>query len=248
METSNGVKWQSFGHEKVKQVLSKQLEAGKFSHAYIFLGPQGSGKRTLALEFAQLIRGQEEAGHKDLDIMALDAAEDFGVERMRETLNFLSYKPRQGTRKVLVLHNADSLNMQSANALLKTLEEPTDSTVIILVAHSRNMPATILSRCQVFYFGKPQRSTVSKDEAGELETLQKAGLANRVLAIPRLAEKETEELTRLCTAWIEIIAQKKHISSPWLAWLRMAHEARQQLKTTANKKFIVERLVLNIPI
>jgi DNA polymerase-3 subunit delta' len=143
--------WQTFGHEKAKKILNKQLESQIFPHAYLFLGPAGVGKKTLALELARKIlqTGNAEI-HPDFQILDLEG--EIIIEAIREFATRLSYKPFSGKYKVALLANVQNLNEESGNALLKTLEEPSPSTILILVADGRKLLPTIISRCQVINF------------------------------------------------------------------------------------------------
>jgi len=140
--------WKSEGNAVVKKVLEAQLARQEFAHAYLFLG-EGVNTYALALAFAHKIRGKQ-SGNNDSDIFTLSVSEDFGVAETRELINRLSVRPLSGKHKVGIVDNAHMLNTQSANALLKTIEEPSSSTIIMLVARNRSLPSTILSRCQIF--------------------------------------------------------------------------------------------------
>src|SRR6185369_16832179 len=147
METN----WVSFGHEKVKSILEKQLAQGRFPHAYLFGGPEGLGKKQLALKFAQKILQTEKVlSHPDFQILDLEG--EIGMESVLDFISGLSFKPFAGSHKVAVVNNAQNLNTQSSNALLKTLEEPAGGTIIILISSTTQLLATIVSRCQVFSF------------------------------------------------------------------------------------------------
>ncbi len=143
--------WKTFGHFNNKKLLELQLKSGKFAHAYLFVGPEGVGKKLMALELAQKILQTGNLNtHPDFAI--LDQVEDINVERMQQFMEGLSFKPFVGLKKVAVINNAHLMNNQSANALLKTLEEPSASTVLILVSANKNLLSTIISRCQTFFF------------------------------------------------------------------------------------------------
>lgn len=143
-------KWQTFGHNGVKNVLNKQLESKIFPHAYLFTGPQEIGKKTLALEFSKKILTTDVLlNHPDFQL--LDSETEISAEMMLKFLQSQSFKPFLGSKKVSIINNAQNLNKTSANSLLKTLEEPSPSTILILVASGGVLP-TIVSRCQVFNF------------------------------------------------------------------------------------------------
>ena len=143
--------WETFGHDNVKVILEKQLNNKVFPHAYLFHGPTGVGKKTLALEFAKKILETENLNSHP-DFLALDEAGQVTMEAMREFISRLQLKPFAGKYKVAVLNDAENLSSQSANALLKTLEEPAENTIIILISSSSRLLPTILSRCQAFSF------------------------------------------------------------------------------------------------
>jgi len=153
--------WQTFGHKSVKNILDKQLLSGKLPHAYLFSGPEAVGKKSLALEFARKVLNTEKLeNHPDFQI--LDTEGEIVMEQALDFISKMSYKPFLAAKKIAVINNAQNLNTQSGNALLKTLEEPSDSSVIILIAGPGKILPTIFSRCQVLNF-----SAFGKDELKE---------------------------------------------------------------------------------
>lgn len=142
--------WKTFGHNQIKNILQKQIISGHIPHAYLFVGPKYLGKHTLALEFAGKILQTEDA-IKHPDFLSLNEDGEIPVEKVRELISSVNLRPIAGKKKVVIINNAENLNKSGANALLKTLEEPSESTVIILIACERPLP-TIVSRCQKFSF------------------------------------------------------------------------------------------------
>jgi len=143
--------WKTFGHENIKNLLSLQLGSGRLSHAYLFKGPEGIGKKMLALEFAgRILQAENPNIHPDFSL--LDGNEEITIEAGRQFMEGLNFKPFAGAKKVAIINNAQLLNTQSGNALLKTLEEPSPSTILILVSSGQNILPTIVSRCQTFSF------------------------------------------------------------------------------------------------
>ncbi len=166
---------QIFGHETIKNILNKQLTAGVFPHAYLFVGPQGVGKKTLSFEMAKKILDTDNlAGHPDF--LLLDVAGEITMEPVLEFINRLSLKPFIGKYKVAVVNNAENLNQKSGNALLKTLEEASSSTIIILVAGFGKLLPTIISRCQTFNF-----NGFSKEQLAEYGKLSGLVLDEQIL-------------------------------------------------------------------
>ncbi len=145
----NNMEWHVYGHQSVKHVFERQLAAGVFSHASVLIGPPGIGKKMLAVEFARAIVGAQGA-QAHPDILILDQLADGGAEAMRAALGQVSGTPLISAYRVVIIDDTDRLNSHSANALLKTLEEPSSHTLFILIAGSQNILPTIRSRCQVF--------------------------------------------------------------------------------------------------
>ncbi len=157
------------GNEGSLRALAKALEAG-VSHAYLFHGPPGVGKRTVARRFgAALVAGgdlvaEERARrglHPDLPEIRPEGAFTT-IDQVREVVNLASSRPFEGARRVIMLE-ADSFRVEAANALLKTLEEPEGEMVFILFANSREgvMP-TISSRAQSIRFDPVPRPEVAE--------------------------------------------------------------------------------------
>lgn len=143
--------WKTFGHNSIKEILEKQLSSGFFPHAYFFAGPAGVGKKMLALEFAQSLLGTTNLQNHP-DFQMLDIKGEVTMNLVLDFIGKLGYKPFLGSKKIAIINNAQNLNTQSSNALLKTLEEPSATTIIILIANSVRLLPTIVSRCQTFNF------------------------------------------------------------------------------------------------
>jgi DNA polymerase-3 subunit delta' len=191
------------GHNGVLKRFQRAAQRGRLAHAYLFVGPEGVGKKLFAREFGKAVlceqSGQEfaacdrchscilvEAGnHPDFLVESRPPeVQEFPVELMRSVCASFSLKSARGRGKVVVIDDADDLNEESANCFLKTLEEPPAQSYLILVgaARDRQLP-TIVSRCQVVPFG-PLPAPVIDD------LLVKQGIedrANRQAAL-RLAE------------------------------------------------------------
>lgn len=140
--------WKTFGHDGVKRILDRHLAGSNFSQAYLFSGPSGIGKQVLAREFAaKILRTSRLDSHPDF--IVLDQTGEISVEQARDFTSRLVLKPLIGDKKVAVINNAEQLNTQSANSLLKTLEEPSGDTIIILVGDAQRLLPTIRSRCLI---------------------------------------------------------------------------------------------------
>lgn len=136
--------WKTFGHDSVKALFDKLLEREQFSHSYLFIGPSGVGKKTLALEVAAKITDSQNSIHPD--ILLLDQLVNEGSEAVRSAIALMSGTPLKSKHRVVIITDIDRFNHQSLNALLKILEEPPKATIFFLTADSRSVLATIQSR------------------------------------------------------------------------------------------------------
>jgi len=154
------------GQERVVSVLRRSIEMERVSHAYLFSGIEGCGKRKTALAFVQAVFcGKEDAcgicpscrkvaggQHPDLHILEPDGA-FIKIDQVRELQKELSYRPFEAPKKACIIDGAEKLNLSSGNALLKTLEEPPGNALMILITPERSaVLQTILSRCQTLDF------------------------------------------------------------------------------------------------
>jgi DNA polymerase-3 subunit gamma/tau len=157
------------GQEHIKVTLLNQVKSGQIAHAYLFAGPKGTGKTSVARILARSANcltpteASESCGkcvncaalnnNTLVDLMEVDAASHTGVDNIRELTARVDLAPSMGKYKVYVIDEAHMLSKGAFNALLKTLEEPPAHAIFILATTEPNkIPATIISRCQRFDF------------------------------------------------------------------------------------------------
>lgn len=180
--------WDLIGHAWATGMLQRHIATGQLRHAYLFTGPRGVGKRSLALQFAMAINCSESAQpgipcgkckncqqiermqHPDLFIVQAEAeGQVLKVEQIRELQHQLALTSYQSVYRIGLLLRMEEANESAQNALLKTLEEPNDRVVLLLTADmSENLLPTIPSRCEVIAL----RPLPLAELASELQTRQ----------------------------------------------------------------------------
>lgn len=167
------------GQEHIVKTLSNSIKGNNISHAYLFSGPRGSGKTTIARLFAKAINCESpQAGfepcnkcsscaeimeQKSMDLVEIDAASHRGIDDVRELREGIKFAPIKSKYKVFIIDECHQLSKDAANALLKTLEEPPAHAVFLLATtESHKMIPTILSRCQRFDFKRLQIPEIIK--------------------------------------------------------------------------------------
>lgn len=157
------------GQDVVVKTLINAIKNNKLSHAYIFSGPRGTGKTSIAKILAKAINCEDESSiicdkcvsctqinnKQSTDIIEIDAASNNGIDEIREIRNKVGLVPTTGKYKVYIIDEVHMLTTGAFNALLKTLEEPPSHAIFILATTEfHKIPATIVSRCQKFEFKK----------------------------------------------------------------------------------------------
>jgi len=161
------------GHDFQKSLLQRAAKEGMVSHAYLFSGPDGVGKKLVALEFAKLLNCTSDRGdsmteececgscrkvergiHPDVVLVEYEGVNDIKVDQIREGIeDKLFLKPFEGAFKVVIVDESERMNRSAQNAFLKTLEEPPPNSIIILLtSRSAALLPTIRSRCQIVSF------------------------------------------------------------------------------------------------
>ena len=166
------------GQEHVVQTLTNSIKGNNISHAYLFSGPRGSGKTTIARIFAKAINCEKPDGaepcnkcsscleimaSRSMDLIEIDAASHRGIDDVRELREGIKFAPVKSKYKIFIIDECHQLSKDAANALLKTLEEPPAHAIFLLATtESHKMIPTILSRCQKFDFRRLQTPEIIK--------------------------------------------------------------------------------------
>jgi DNA polymerase III subunit gamma/tau len=156
------------GQNQIRTILQNQVKSGEIGHAYLFCGPKGTGKTSMARILARAvncsnIKDGEPCGECELcqafdknqmfDLIEIDAASNRSIDNVRELISKVSLAPSLGKYKVYVVDEAHQLTKDAANALLKTLEEPPSHVIFVLATtEAEKLISTIVSRCQRFDF------------------------------------------------------------------------------------------------
>ena len=218
------------GHQRQTETLRLALAKGRLHHAYLFAGPEGVGKRTLALALAKAIHcaervddfcGQcancariEDGNHPDVrTIEPLAGKKEISIQQIREIEKQLNFRSFSGRKKIAVLDPATLMNLSAQNALLKTLEEPPQDSLLVLVAtNTGGLLPTLRSRCLRLSFGSLQcaqlanylasKKGLKREEADFLAAMAMGSLGTAL----KIDGEEMQEKRRV---WIELLSSLK---------------------------------------
>ncbi|MFQ5667194.1 MAG: DNA polymerase III subunit delta' [Candidatus Binatia bacterium] len=202
------------GHERVREYLRAAAKDGRLPHAQLFAGPDGVGKRSVALALAGWLlcdeQGDDACGrcsschqvaagsHPDFRMVAVaPGKKETGVARVRDVKRFVQLRPVRGKAKVVILDDAQMLTVAAQNALLKTLEEPPVRSLLILVANNPGaLLPTVRSRCQRIQFSPLHEEAVVEILTQRLHL--DAAVARRVAALADGSPGRALILSRCC--------------------------------------------------
>jgi len=268
--------WNMIGHQWAARILQQHIQSGTVRHAYLFTGPEHVGKNTLALRFAQAINCKETNvpgmpcgncrsctlietfRHPDLHVLRKEEGRtSIRIEQVRDLQYSLSLAPYEARRRIALLSDFHEATYHAWNALLKTLEEPSDRVVLLLTSPSTDMLLpTIVSRCEVLSLRQVATSEI--EEAllaldGETASIQSA--ARLAMGCPGLAfgYLDEEELQQQFAyrddlfEWLEAgTAERLKKVEGWMNWRTGFPQRQAQVKELLEVWIVIWRDILQL--
>ena len=210
------------GHEKQLETLRQSLLNGRLHHAYLFIGPDGIGKRTLALALAQAIhcgelegdlcgkcgacRAIQTGNHADVRVLEpLSNKKDISIQQVRELEKMLSFRSFSGRRKMAIIDSATLMNWPAQNALLKTLEEPPQGCILILIAsNAGGLLPTVRSRVFALSFAPLPRQL----------------MVSFLISRRGKTREQAESLAALMMGSLGAVSKFEKMNEKWLEWMK----------------------------
>ena len=213
------------GQKRAQKILKEAIKQDRVSHAYLFIGAEGTGKRSLALAFAAALNCSDSeppcgtcrscrrilaGNHPDLTILEPEG-KSFKIGQIRHLQQLISLKPYEGGWKIFIIDGAETFTEQAANSLLKTLEEPPVRSVLILLANTALLLPTITSRCIMVHLQPLSDHLVRQilEEKGYSEAERIAAIAGGSLGKAFQIAASWSELSEPVTTFLQAVTQDR---------------------------------------
>ena len=262
--------------EETKKFFDVAIADNRLSHCYIFTGPDTLGTNGVVLSVAYKVLAAEQNDkllvnrHPDLLILDGELAK---IEDIRESIKKLNLKPYQSKRKVAIFFSADKLSIESLNALLKTLEEPTKNTHIFLVtSNHHNLPDTVISRAQIIRINNRNKSKNGFDSSqDEKENTSEVDEFLKLPKVEMLARANNQDARVVIQSMIDLFQDVVYLKNGSeniaggqysaktleaiselydlgrvLGILRLLIDSLKVLDTNTNQKILLENIILNL--
>jgi len=240
-----GIIFYMTGQQHILNYLKKSIEKNRVSHAYLFIGPVFSEKAKIALWFLKSLGCQS----PDIsEIRVLEGKKEILVEQIRELRRYLSLSPHSSSYKSAIIYEAEKMNSEAANALLKTLEEPKGNAVLILITGIPSaLPDTIISRCEEIKFRATSLDKASRDfiKKEYIEVLERS-LDDMFKFIEAIYKNEAETLA-LLNSWLFWFREKMKEDFKYTKITKEIQKTKNLISSTnINRRLALENLALCI--
>jgi len=259
----------NIGHRTILAFFDKVIKNGNLSHAYCFVGSEDAGKREVVNEISsRLLNTTVEKLITQPDFYVVEQVfdekkektkKDISVDQIRDLREYLSRRAYLSGWKIALIDKAEKMNLEAANALLKTLEEPKEKVVLfLLVKDEADLPETVLSRCQVIYFSPPAKSNLyetRKEEFERFSSLIRKPFFEKIKIVEDLFGDKTdhivarENLQEVLDVWL--LSVRDSIQT-WpkenvLGVENKIQEAKIMLNQNIHPRLLVENILLAMP-
>lgn len=231
---------------KADDLLKDQISKGNIASSYIFWGSDMDMLFSSASEFAKSLKiSNFDIIKIEPEIQNKERKGEIKISVVRELIRAINLTPGHGEKKIAIVKNADKLNIQAANTLLKTLEEPPENTIIILLSSDLKLLPTIISRCQIIRF--PDR--ISDEDPSIIENLdliKKEDLKKIFAVANRLSEEENLEnfLDSILVTLRKNLSEKSEVTV--VEKMKAVFEAKRNINITNNRRLVLENLFIKL--
>lgn len=225
----------------MNKIIFKQIKNNKLAHSYLLISDNSQ------LSFSWFEELKKQLAITIADILVISREDQIQIEDIRKLQKQIKLKPHSSSYKLFFIHNTDFLRKEAANALLKTLEEPVGSSIIVLSATSPDkLLPTIISRCQIVRLnsGAENQDKINSQVAKELKTIKNMKIYEKFNYVKGLIKKE--DLNNWLENLIYFFKKDINLEKNRIILKKLLESQRLLTETNANKQLIMENLFLEI--